>query len=76
MIGLEALPDGLQAELLQTAEGGQVRTGEGSVRHVEVFPMDSVRTPITVATTTRHQEALQVIQATLMTALSRTLSSR
>jgi hypothetical protein len=34
-----------QAELLQTAEG-QVRAGEGSVSHVEVFPMDSVRTPI------------------------------
>ena len=46
MIGLEALPDGFQTELIQTAEGGQVRTGEGSVRHVEVFPIGSVRTPI------------------------------
>jgi len=45
-IRLQALPHDLETKLIQTAEGTQVRTGEGSVRHVEVFPMDSVRTPI------------------------------
>src|SRR5699024_10979624 len=45
-IGLEALADDLQAELVQTDERGQVRADEGSVRHVEVFRMGSVRTPI------------------------------
>ena len=45
-IGLEALPDGFEAELLQTAERSQIRTGGGIVKHVEVFPMGRVRTPI------------------------------
>ena len=45
-IGLEPLPHDHQAELVQPGERSQVRTGEGSVRHVEVFPMGSVRTPI------------------------------
>ena len=45
-VRLEALPDGLEAELVQAGERGQVRAGEGSVRHVEVFRMGSVRTPI------------------------------
>ncbi|EFP56684.1 hypothetical protein HMPREF0321_0317 [Dermacoccus sp. Ellin185] len=44
--GLEALTGGLKAELIQAAEHGQVRVGEGSVRHVEVFQMGSVRTSI------------------------------
>ena len=41
-----ALSRDKQAELIQTGEGGQVRASEGNVRHVEVFPMGSVRTPI------------------------------
>jgi hypothetical protein len=36
----------LQPELLQPAESGQVRAAKGSVRHVEVFPVGSVRTSI------------------------------
>jgi len=45
-VELEALPEHLQAERVQTSERGQIRGGEGSVRHVEVFPVGSVRTPI------------------------------
>jgi hypothetical protein len=49
-IGLEPLPDRFKAELVETAEHGQVGAGEartrGSVRHVEVFQMGSVRTSI------------------------------
>ena len=44
-IRFEALPGDLEPKLVQTAEGGQVRTSEGSFSHVEVFPMGSVRTP-------------------------------
>jgi len=33
-------------ELINPAERGQVRTGEGSVKHVGAFRMDSVRTSI------------------------------
>lgn len=43
---LDALPGDLKSEVVQTGEGGQVRRGEGSVGHVEVFPMGSVRTSI------------------------------
>jgi hypothetical protein len=47
---LESLPGGLEAELVESAEHGQIRAGEarprGSVRHVEVFRMGSVRTSI------------------------------
>jgi len=43
-IGFESLPDDLQAKLVEPAEHGQVRAGEGSVRHVEVFQMSGVRT--------------------------------
>jgi hypothetical protein len=39
MTGFEALPDDLQAELIDTNECGQVRASKGSVRHVEVFLM-------------------------------------
>jgi hypothetical protein len=46
-VWLESLPGHLQAELVDSGEHGQVRTGEarprGSVRHVEVFRMGSVR---------------------------------
>jgi len=35
-IRLEPLPDSMKAELVQVGECGQVRAGEGSVRHVEV----------------------------------------
>jgi hypothetical protein len=47
---LESLPGDLEAELVESAEHGQIRAGEarprGSVRHVEVFRMGSVRTSI------------------------------
>jgi len=39
-------PGGHETELVETAERGQIRAGEGSVRHVEVFQMVSVRTSI------------------------------
>lgn len=45
-IRLEPLADDLQTEFVEAAEHGQVRAGEGSVRHVEVFRLGSVRTPI------------------------------
>ncbi len=43
---LDPLTDDVEPSLVQPAESGQVRTGERSVRQVEVFPMGSVRTPI------------------------------
>src|SRR5699024_2980994 len=46
-IGLQPLAHDLQAEVIEASERGQVRGSEGSVRHVEVFPVGSVRTPIT-----------------------------
>src|SRR5699024_4906569 len=45
-IGLQPLAHALQAEVIEASERGQVRGSEGSVRHVEVFPVGSVRTPI------------------------------
>jgi len=42
--GLEPLAGHLQPELVEAGERGQVRAGEGSVRHVEVFQMSGVRT--------------------------------
>ena len=45
-VGLEPLPNGFETELIQSAERGQVRASEGSVVHVEVFRMGSVRTSI------------------------------
>jgi hypothetical protein len=45
-IRIESLPDDLEPELVQADELGQIRADEGSVRHVEVFQMGSVRTPI------------------------------
>ena len=42
----DQLPDRNQAQLIKTAESGQVRRREGSVRHVEVFRLGCVRTPI------------------------------
>jgi hypothetical protein len=36
------LTDCLESELIEAAELGQVRAGEGSVKHVEVFWMGSV----------------------------------
>ena len=41
---LEALTDDGKPELVETAEGGHIRAGEGSVRHVEVFQMRRVGT--------------------------------
>jgi hypothetical protein len=50
LAGLESLPRDFEAELVEAAERGQVSAGEarnrGSVRHVEVFQMGSVRTSI------------------------------
>jgi hypothetical protein len=40
------LPGYLQSELIEAAERGQIRASEGSVRHVEVFQLGGVRTPI------------------------------
>ena len=45
-ISLEQLPDGLKAELVETAERGEAGRSEGSVKHVEVFRMGSVGTSI------------------------------
>jgi hypothetical protein len=49
-VALESLPGGLEAEFVEPAERGQVRAGEahgrGSVVHVEVFQVGSVRTSI------------------------------
>ena len=38
-IGLQPLPEHFEPEIIKTSERGQVRAGEGSVRHVEVFQM-------------------------------------
>ena len=43
---------GLGVQLVEAGERGQVRASEGSVRHVEVFPVGSVRTPIIGRTST------------------------
>ncbi|WP_211096889.1 hypothetical protein, partial [Arthrobacter echini] len=40
------LTDSSQAELIEPAKRGQVRGSKGSVGHVEVFQMGSVRTSI------------------------------
>jgi hypothetical protein len=49
LIRLKALPDGFQAELIETAERGQAGRGEDSVAEpVEVFRMGSVGTSILV----------------------------
>jgi hypothetical protein len=45
-IGFKTLPNGLEADLIEPAERAQVRASEGSVIHVEVFRMGSVRTSI------------------------------
>jgi len=46
VIVTDLLPSHGQAETIQQAEGVEVRAAERSVRHVEVFPVDGVRTPI------------------------------
>ena len=43
---LDALAGGCEAEPVQAAEGIEIRRREGSVGHVEVFQMASVRTSI------------------------------
>jgi hypothetical protein len=45
-IPLEALADSYEAKIVQAAEHGHVRGRKGSVAHVEVFRMGSVRTSI------------------------------
>lgn len=45
-LGREALTDGDQTEFVQAREGRQIGAVEGSVGHVEVFLMASVRTSI------------------------------
>lgn len=44
--GFNALASDFQPEATKTAETSQIRAREGSVGHVEVFQMGSVRTPI------------------------------
>jgi len=44
-IGLQPLPEHFEPEIIKTSERGQVRAGEGSVRHVEVFQMDGKSPP-------------------------------
>ena len=41
-IRLETLPEYDQTELVEAAERRQIRKGEGSVRHVEVFRLGGV----------------------------------
>lgn len=45
-IRVAPLASDFQTQLLKPAERGQVRTGEGNVKHIEVFRRGSVRTPI------------------------------
>lgn len=45
-IGLKTVPNGFEAELVQTAGRGQVMGGEGSVGHVEGFRMSGMKTSI------------------------------
>jgi hypothetical protein len=45
-VGFQTLPDGFEAELVEPAERGQVKASGGSVKHVEVSRMGSVRTSI------------------------------
>lgn len=45
-VRLKPSPVNFQAELIQPGERGQARAREGRVRHVEVFQMGCVRTPI------------------------------
>lgn len=44
--GCRCCPDDVGAKLVETAECAEVQARENSVRHVEVFPIGSVRTPI------------------------------
>ena len=44
-LGLESVANRDQTQLVEPAEGGQVRGREGSVRHVEVFPMGWCENP-------------------------------
>lgn len=44
--GFEALSGDLQAELVEAAERGHMRAGEGTVGHVEVFRVGGVGTSI------------------------------
>ncbi len=43
---LDELAGDLQTKVALAGEGGQIKSPEGSVGHVEVFQMDSVTTPI------------------------------
>ena len=51
-VGLDPLPDGAQTEPVEAGESRQVRASEGSVEHVGVFRMGSVRTSIFRETST------------------------
>jgi hypothetical protein len=51
-IRVEALPDSFESEIIEAAETGQARRSEGSVVHVEVIQIDSVRTSIFAETST------------------------
>jgi hypothetical protein len=43
---LDRLPDSFEAELVEAAERGQVRSIEGNEKHVGVFPVEGVGTSI------------------------------
>jgi hypothetical protein len=45
-IRLEPLPDDLQTKLIESGKRSQIRRGEGSVGHVEVFQMGGIGTSI------------------------------
>ena len=46
MVGLNALTRHLQPQAIQARERAQIRATKGSMRHVEIFQMDGVGTPI------------------------------
>ena len=46
MVCLNALTRHLQPQAIQARERAQIRATKGSMRHVEVFQMDGVATPI------------------------------
>ena len=46
MVWLNALTRHLQPQAIQARERAQIRATKGSMRHVEVYRMDGVETPI------------------------------
>ena len=70
-LGRDLLAGDFQPELVQPAQARQVRGSEGSVGHVEVFQMDSVRTSIIGRPRPPHPAATPATPATPSTAKSR-----